>query len=155
MGTSCGVKEVEPTDSSGKESSCVQAVVGWCGPTDFTKQDNQQTASNAMKHAGGPSAESGFLGCDLAQCSPDLIRLASPIGLVPASSPPFLIMQGDSDALVPWKQSQELFDALKSNGVWAQFKLLPGLNHIFAGATDLQAWEILKTVYGFLDPLFM
>ena len=106
-----------------------------------------------MMGAGG-SPEEAFLGCKYAECKADLLKLANPISFVGAGTPPLLIMHGDSDSMVPWKQSQELYDALKAKGVPAQFKLLPGLNHMFGGATADQTKEILKTVNDFLDTTF-
>ena len=106
-----------------------------------------------MMGAGG-SPEEAFLGCKYAECKADLLKLANPISFVGAGTPPFLIMHGDSDSMVPWKQSQELYDALKAKGVQVQFKLLLGLNHMFGGATADQTKEILQTVYDFLDTTF-
>lgn len=154
VATSCGVKELEGSGNNAGESSCVQAAVDWYGPTDFPKMDAQQTQPSAMKHSGPSSSESVFLGCELSACSPDLLRLASPVSLASAESPPFLIMHGDSDVAVPWKQSQELRDALAAKGVPVTFTLLPGLNHIFGGATPLKTQEILHTVFDYLDATF-
>ena len=102
----------------------------------------------------GKTPEVAFLGCDYAACSPELLARANPITFISASTPPFLIMHGDADSAVPYKQSQELYDALKAKSVSAQFKLLPGLNHMFGGANADQTKEILKTVSDFLDTSF-
>ena len=60
-------------------------------------------------------------------------------------------MHGDADTAVPPKQSQILYDALKANGVKAELVFVPGVNHIFAGATDAQGKAILDKVFAFLD----
>jgi acetyl esterase/lipase len=183
-GVSCGVKELEATGRNTKLSSCVQAVIDWYGPIDFPSMASQRSANAGRQGPGGMqgpppgmmqggpgagpmqgpgpgmmmgaggSPEEAFLGCKYAECKADLLKLANPISFVGANTPPFLIMHGDSDSMVPWKQSQELYDALKTKGVPVQFKLLPGLNHMFGGATADQTKEILKTVNDFLDTTF-
>lgn len=172
-GTSCGVKELESTGQNAKQRSCVQAVIDWYGPIDFPNIASQKASSGAPAQGpggmppmgpgpggmppmmqGGKTPEVVFLGCDYSVCDPSLLQRANPISFISANTPPFLIMHGNSDFAVPWKQSQELYDALKAKGVPVQFKLLPGLNHIFGGATPDQSREILKTVFDFLDTTF-
>ena len=164
-GITCGVKELEANGPNAKQSSCVQAVIDWYGPIDFPNIASQKASSSTQAQGpggmppmgappmmpGGKTPEVTFLGCDYSACDPSLLQRANPINFISASTPPFLIMHGDSDVMVPWKQSQELYDALKAKGVPAQFKLIPGLNHVFGGATADQTKEILKTVFDFLD----
>jgi acetyl esterase/lipase len=167
VGTSCDVKELEGIGENAKQSSCVQAVVDWYGPIDFPSIAEQKKSSNGKSQGpgmmqgpppgmmgSGKSPEESFLGCEYSSCKPELLRQANPISFINANTPPFLIMHGDSDFAVPWEQSQELNDALKSKGVPIQFKLLPGLNHMFMGATADQSKEILNTVFDFLDTTF-
>jgi acetyl esterase/lipase len=151
LGTSCNVAELEGTPVRGAEaSSCVQGVVDFYGPTDFSQMD-AQLIPGGQQHGTPTSAESAYLGCTLPQCPPDKVRLANPIAFVDRSDPPFLIMHGDADTAVPPKQSQILYDALKAQGVKAELEFVPGANHIFAGATDAQGKMILDKVFAFID----
>jgi acetyl esterase/lipase len=153
LGTSCQVAELEGKPVRGAEvSSCVQGVVDFYGPTDLAQMDIQAPPGpNAAGHNAPTSAESVYLGCALPACPPNQLRLANPIAFVDPSDPPFLIMHGDADTAVPPKQSQILYDALKAKGVKAELVFVPGVNHIFAGATDAQGKMILDKVFAFLD----
>lgn len=52
---------------------------------------------------------------------------------------------------MPPKQSQVLHDALQKAGVKSELVMVPGVDHIFAGATDAQGKEILDKVFAFID----
>jgi acetyl esterase/lipase len=153
LGTSCKVAELEGTPVRGAEgSSCVQAVVDFYGPTDFLQMDAQRLPNtNSPAHDSPTSGESLYLGCVLHECPPEKVRLANPIAFADRSDPPFLIMHGDADTAVPPKQSQILYDALTAAGVKAELQFVPGVNHIFAGATDAQGAMILDKVFAFID----
>ncbi|HTI67036.1 MAG TPA: alpha/beta hydrolase [Caulobacteraceae bacterium] len=153
LGTSCNVVELEGTPVRGAQaSSCVQGVVDFYGPTDFRQMDAQRLPNtDSASHDAPTSGESVYLGCPLPQCPPEQLRLANPIAFVDRTDPPFLIMHGDADTAVPPKQSQILYDALKAAGVKAELLYVPGVNHIFAGATDAQGAMILDKVFAFLD----
>jgi dipeptidyl aminopeptidase/acylaminoacyl peptidase len=69
-----------------------------------------------------------LMGCAIQSC-PDKTATANPIAYVTKDDPPFLIMQGMLDCLVPWKQSQILHDALRNAGVSSQLVLLPTAQH--------------------------
>jgi acetyl esterase/lipase len=150
-GTSCKAEALEGRGGNPDQSSCVQAVVDWYGPTDLAQMDAQAPPDSRIKHNGADSPESKLLGCALPQCPADLMQRANPLTYISAATPPFLIMQGDADTAVPWKQSQVLHDALRAKGVAANFVLEPGLNHMFVGATPAQVQNILATVFEFLD----
>jgi acetyl esterase/lipase len=150
-GTSCDVKELEGKGGHPEQSSCVQAVVDWYGPADLFRMDSQQPADTPIKHNAPDSPESTLLGCELPKCSQSTIALANPLNYISAKSPPFLIMHGDADVAVPWRQSQELLDALTARGVSAQFVRVPGANHGFAGVSAAQGQVLMAMVDKFLD----
>lgn len=146
-GTSCNAKELEGKLGNPEQSSCVQAVVDWYGPVNF-----QTLASQMGKPQQAPdSPEGALLGCEFTKCPTELFRNSNPLNYITATTPPFLIMHGKADTLVPWQQSQELNDALKAKGISSQLVLLPELNHVFAGASPEQAQMLLDTVFKFLD----
>lgn len=101
-----------------EQSSRVQAVVDICGPTDFT----DPIFTEKLK-------KKGFL--LFSNVSPDQNMLASvsPITYVSAGDPPFLIVQGNQDPIVPPAQSQALYDRLVAAGVPAFLQLVTNASH--------------------------
>lgn len=142
--TSCGVAELEPpppaagrgqTAAPAKppESDCVQAAVPWYGVFDFAPLVQQapqaQGARAGAPRGGGPG---GFLGCQ-GDCAPEVVRLVSPASLVDPKDPPMLLVHGAEDKTVAVKQSQDMYDLLKKNGVKAELIVIPGVGHSFIG----------------------
>jgi dipeptidyl aminopeptidase/acylaminoacyl peptidase len=59
----------------------------------------------------------------------------SAITYLSAKTPPFLIVQGVEDKVVPFAQAQKFFDAMQAKGLQARLLLLPGVGHGLIGAT--------------------
>ena len=131
LGTSGGVKELEG-DVGGNldQSSAVQAVVNWFGPTDLTMMGKQATADSTMDHDSPKSPESLLIG-GAVQENKEKAAKANPITYVVdgRAYPPFLIMHGDKDNLVPHGQSELLYAALKRVGAEVTFKTVVGAGH--------------------------
>lgn len=123
-------------------SSRVQAVVDFFGPTDFT-QMSKHSPPDSMNHDAPDSPESLLIGGAI-QENKDKATKANPITYVSKDDPPFLIMHGDKDNLVPYRQSELLSDALKEAGVPATFKIIEGAGHGFGGR------EVAQSVREFL-----
>ena len=115
LGTSCGVEALEGAElGNADQSSCVQAVVDWFGPTDFLQMDQQFAGTSCpANHDDASSPESQLVGAPI-QTVPDKVQLVNPITYVSAEAPPFLIQHGTADCNVPPQQSQLLYDALVS-----------------------------------------
>ena len=134
-GTSGGVKQhtvgsitydIEGNVGSNlKYSSSVNAVVDWFGPTDFTVMD---PCGSQLVHNAANSPESSLIGGPI-QDNKDKCALANPITYVDKNDPPFLIIHGDADPLVPNCNSEMLFDALQKANVPSQFVLVPNGQH--------------------------
>ncbi len=60
-------------------------------------------------------------------------RLLSPVSHVSADAPPFLLVHGEADGLVPVEQSRALASALEDAGVDITLVTVPGADHVFAG----------------------
>jgi dipeptidyl aminopeptidase/acylaminoacyl peptidase len=58
---------------------------------------------------------------------------------VQAGAPPFLLQHGDADTWVPCEQSARLADRLRAVGAPVELEIVPGADHFFAGATDIEA----------------
>ena len=56
-------------------------------------------------------------------------RLASPVDHVTPDDPPFLIVHGEKDPIVPVKQARILADALEKAGVEVTLQVLPDAGH--------------------------
>ncbi len=100
------------------QSSDVQAVCDWYGPTDFISMSAVKPIMSSMLH--------GLLGPG---DDAELEKKYSPITYVSASAPPFLIMHGTQDPTVPIAQSQELYDALKAKGTDVTYHPVEGAGH--------------------------
>ena len=129
LGTSGNVPELEGNDNDLKESSRVQAVVDWFGPTDFLHIGD---AESDIHHNAPDSPESKLIGGPLLE-NKDKAAKASPITYVSKDAPPFLIMHGDRDRTVPFNQGELLYAALKKVGVDVTFVPMKGAGHGFGG----------------------
>ncbi|MEZ4707791.1 MAG: alpha/beta hydrolase [Caldilineaceae bacterium] len=112
-------------------SSRVQCVVDYFGPTDFLQMDTQRLP-NGMIHNAPDSPESELVGGNI-QEHPAKVARANPITYIPqdvtADVPPFLIVHGDADPLVPYGQSILLVDALQKVGADVTFYTVKGGGH--------------------------
>ena len=108
-------------------SSRVRAVVDYFGPTDFLQMDAQRPP-DGMVHDTPDSPESELVGGPI-QAHPDRVARANPITYVTADAPPFLIVHGDQDPLVPYPQSVLLHRALVDAGVPVVFYTVEGGGH--------------------------
>jgi acetyl esterase/lipase len=109
LGTTAGVKELEGNGGNLGQSSRVQCVVDFRGPTDFVHWDpnfDKPFYAEITKLLGAP-----------AQANPAKARAASPLYYVGRNSAPFVIFHEYGDELIPFSQSEELADALKKVGV--------------------------------------
>ncbi len=141
LGTTGGMKEFDQGGNL-ETSSRVQAVCDWFGPTDFMQMTNYPSD---LKHAAADSPESRLIGGPLAQNAEKAER-ANPIHYITADDPPFLIMHGDKDPLVPWQQSQLLADALQKAGVHVTFHIVPGGGH---GGAEFRKREEVDRLFEF------
>ena len=128
LGTLGDVKELEGRGGYDGISSRVQAVVDQCGPADFTSADAPAAGTNRTDHPGliklfgGTYAEKA-----------DAWRQASPALHASAAAPPFLIVHGENDKLVPIAQSERLATALKHAGVPVDFIRIKNAGHGLKG----------------------
>lgn len=150
LGTSCGVTALEGAQlGHADQSSCIQAVVDWFGPTDFLQMDQQFTGTSCpVNHDAANSPESQVIGAAI-QTVPDKAQAANPITYVSAKAPPFLIQHGTADCNVPPQQGQLLADALVPmiGADKVTYSLLEGAGH---GGSQFTDAANLKVVLDFL-----
>lgn len=116
------------------QPSDVQAVVDFFGPTDFLQMDAHRP-TDGMVHDTPDSPESQLVGGPIQERPAEVAR-ANPITYVTAAAPPFLVVHGDRDPLVPYHQSSLLVAALEAAGVPVRFYTVAGGRH--GGFTDPQ-----------------
>ena len=116
-------------DQFSEQSSAVNAVINFFGPTDFLKMgdfpsiiDHNDAQSPESWVVGGPIQDPAFR---------EKVIEYNPITYVDPErkAPPFLIMHGDRDALVPFNQSVLLFEALRDAGQTVAFYKLKDAGH--------------------------
>jgi acetyl esterase/lipase len=121
-------------------SSQVQAVVDYFGPTDFLQMDAQRLPAGQI-HDTPDSPESVLVGGSIQENKTKVAR-ANPITYVTDDAPPFLIVHGDRDPLVPYQQSILLVEALQKVGVDVTFYIVQGAGH--GRFTDLRVLELTE-----------
>ncbi len=126
------------------QSSRVQAVVDMFGPTDLAAEDffSMRREHKAQVLFGIP---------DL---SNPAVQQASPIHHVSADDPPFLIIHGAQDDLVPLSQSQAFYKALQAAGVPAQLIVVENAGHGLArrgGTPSPSRGEISQRIVEFFQ----
>jgi acetyl esterase/lipase len=144
VGTSGDVKELEGDEGNLDQPSRVQAVCDWFGPTDFCQMAAHALPDSKLDHDAAGSPESKLIGGPI-QENKDKVAKANPITYVSKDDPPFLIMHGDKDNLVPHHQGEILAEALRKAGVQVTFETVKGAGHGFGGP------EVMKRVEDFFD----
>jgi acetyl esterase/lipase len=106
----------------------VAGVVCWYPITELLALDQTARDSFEAHLLGGPIGE-----------HLDAARAASPVTHVREGAPPFLLQHGADDTWVPVAQSVRLADALTAADGSVELQVVPGADHFFDGATDVEA----------------
>jgi acetyl esterase/lipase len=135
---------LEGTEGVLGESSAVDAVVDFYGVSDVDTLpsflDTLPPEFVAQLLAQGPASEADPTSVILARTpldQTDARRVLSPVHHARAGAPPFLLVHGDADGLVPRSQSDQLLEALAAAGVPADLLIVEGGDHVFLGADPL------------------
>ncbi len=161
LGTSGDAALIEGTlGTTNGHSSRVQAVVNYYGPTDIL-QMAPDGSSAADSPNSSPSRLLGFTASDEGigvlraqagnSANPfplyrELARQSNPLVWVDAADPPFLIVHGTADNVVPIGQSRRLRDALLAAGRSVQMIEVAGGGHGgFPAEVQRQAQDFLVT----------
>ena len=142
-GTTGNVKELDKGEWL-EQSSKVQAVVDWYGPTDFLQLS--QFSDSVIKNLAA-SPEALLIG-GRAQDNKEKSEKANPISYITGETPPFLILHGDSDRIVPFSQSEILYEALKGIGADVALYNLEGAGH---ATKEFFQPEIENIIINFFD----
>jgi acetyl esterase/lipase len=146
LATTAGAAELEGELPAGAPDTRIRAAAVWYGPTDFLQMDAHRLPGG-MLHDTPDSPESRLLAARISEV-PERVRQANPVTWVSAAAPPFLLVHGDRDLLVPHHQSVLLRDALAAAGVPVTLRTLPGAGHGTAEFRTLEAARELVDFFG-------
>jgi acetyl esterase/lipase len=118
LGTMDEKDGLEGSGGSPNESSKVQAVVSYFGPTDMNADFPDNVDQMIRDFVGGIAGE-----------KPLAYKAASPVTYVDSGDAPMLLFQGTKDRLVPYQQAYLMADALTKAGVSGRVELLLGADH--------------------------
>lgn len=127
-----------------KESSSVQVILDFFGPSNFLTILSQSTPHGLNVRV---PALKLLLGKPVEEI-PETAKKASPVYQVDSTDPPMLIVHGDQDVQVPVNQSLELMAVYKKNNLPVQLEIIPGAGH---GGSAYDKKELIETVSKFLD----
>ncbi|MFE6162316.1 alpha/beta hydrolase fold domain-containing protein [Streptomyces sp. NPDC056486] len=104
-------------------------AVIWYAPSDLTVprgpfDPHSATTPEALLLGAAPAAV------------PERAREASPVARVHGAAPPFLLVHGEQDTMVPGSHSEELAARLRDAGVPVKLRTVPGADHGWYGAPD-------------------
>lgn len=127
--------------AAGATDATLRAVVSYAGPQDLRvsgpyTQEQEELVTN-------------FLGVFPGD-APDRAALASPIAHVSAGDPPFLLVQGTRDGLVPPAHAPRMAAALRGAGTPATVLELRGVGHEFVGLAASRDAAVRCTTTAFL-----
>ncbi len=115
-------------------SSKVQAACPWYPPADVTAF---QYPTPEMAAA---APESLLLGKNVALYKEEAMKIC-PVTYVSKDAPPFMIIHGDQDHTVPFRQGELLHDKLEAAGVEVKLLVLEGADHADVSFFQKEVWE--------------
>jgi len=127
-------------------SSAVDVVVDWYGLADMETMPRQdpppQLAALLPEEMRVPPEDHLLRGLE-GQARAD----ASPVTHVTPGSPPFLLLHGTADWLVPYGQSQQLAAAMTAAGAPVELVPIEGAGHIWLGHDDVDGAVARSVAY--------
>ncbi|MGW8375556.1 alpha/beta hydrolase [Streptomyces sp. ODS28] len=103
-------------------------AVLWYAPSDLT------TSRGPFDPANPATPEALLLGAAPSEV-PELAHEASPVTRTHPDAPPFLLLHGTEDTMVPASHSEDLAERLREAGSLVEFRTVPGADHGWYGAT--------------------
>lgn len=109
-----------------------KACINFYGPTDISRMNK---VPSTQDHVTAHSLEGEFFGTKNIYENPELVQKANPIKYILKDKklPPFLIMHGNKDRLVPFEQSCRLYEALRNAQKKVDFYCLENSDHASDG----------------------
>ena len=132
-------------------STAVTCAVSWFGVSDIDAMVEPKTPAEVLAKL-PESARRPPLAILLDGVGDEIRAAASPVRHVGPESPPFLLIHGTADQVVPHEQSEILARALTDAGVPVELYSVEGAGHGFDGCPE--APEILKATVDFFRESF-
>lgn len=141
-----GDMEEFKTEDNHEVSDAVKAVIDFFGPTDVTRINDMPRNPEFTKDKSNIPEDILFGGCVAEH--PEIAQPGNPLNYVSVEKelPPFLIIHGDSDAMVPFNQSVLMVRRLQECRKSVEFYKVCGADHGIYFWTD----EVLEIVGKFL-----
>ncbi|MBI3881840.1 MAG: alpha/beta hydrolase [Verrucomicrobia bacterium] len=133
-------------------SSRVQAVVDYCGPVELSPASG---GPSVPKQGDEPKMLIKLFGATYRE-KPAAWRSGSPVFYVTSNAPPFLVVHGDSDNLVPRWHAERLTAKLQEARVPSDLVIVKNGNHVMfpakSGQPAVPSWnELNQRVVNFFD----
>jgi acetyl esterase/lipase len=139
LGVTMGIKEFEGDGGNPRQSSRVNCVVNYYGPSDFTKSYGKSVDAAEVLPM--------WFGGDLKTALHKHI-ISSPLNWVTPDAAPTLCIHGTKDNYVAYEQATWIVDRLKAAGVDAELLTMEGAGHGFGGEVAKRADEAM---FAFFD----
>lgn len=139
LGVTGGVKELEGDGGNASQSSKVNCVVNFYGPSDLTKSYGKSVDAAEVLPL--------FLGGNVEKERQKHL-IASPLYWVTPFAPPTLCVHGTKDNYVAYEQSIWMVDRLLAAGVETELVTIQGAGHGFGGE---QAKQANAALFAFFD----
>jgi acetyl esterase/lipase len=147
LGTAGDVTAWDQQGGSREHSSRVQAVCDWFGPSDLLQMG---VMKSGFDHNAVDAPEALLIGGPV-QENKEKAKQANPITYITPAAPPFFIMHGEQDDVVPPGQSELLHRALVEAGLDSTLMIIPGMGH---GVMELdeEHWaELQRNIVDFFE----
>jgi len=141
MGDSAGGHLVALATTRATDSTRVAATVVFYGPTDMEKFFLRDVSALPPGHKSPGEAYFGITADTPEADAIKLLREASPAAHVRPGLPPFLLLHGDKDPLVPIAQTVAFQQKLRDAGVPCEFITVKG------GMHGMKKWDTLNSDY--------
>ena len=122
-------------------SSRVATVVAWYAPSDVAA-----VAPDTGADPADPTTREAQLLGAAPSTVPDLAAQASPVTHVSPGAPPFFLLHGRADRLVPCVQSERLHSALLEADVEVEFDVYEAADHMWLGSPGTAQQALDRTI---------